>query len=492
MKEGSRWLLQRGKLSFYGTLNSDERSISMSAPLSAQAKALIEETCRRYKREYDRYQKMVEQVHLICRDLVRDAQIPATTQARAKDPNRLEDKLKRIFEKADEKERNGLGTPDAFLARVGDLAGVRITTYLESDRALVVEKLEKAFAGRDGGPIKTDVMDGRAKCEDYRATHCEVALKPEHVSGMLFNLDKTFCEIQVCSLLAHVFNEIEHDIGYKPKTGEIGKEEKLWIKALAGVTRQGDTTIQNLLDALKRRQAADTSDFEDSADFLVRVRPKFPHARAFDGGHQALFQDLAALRYRGPKDLSHLLSEGYEQKAQDQLAELRSYLHDQGRKLDLDSESSDLLLMLLLDKDCKKVQGLYAGSVGQGKGRPPRIYSIAKYYYECFHPGESDVEQSDEGDDYADPAPDRMPQYNFHKMGLAFGQKIVFVNPDKRKKGTTATIAGPRKVRLRGSDYYFTNATEQLVGGPLKKRPFNYWKYRNRSLMDLYIRTYSR
>jgi ppGpp synthetase/RelA/SpoT-type nucleotidyltranferase len=468
----------------------------MPAPISLQTKALIKEAVRRYEREYDRYQKMAEQVHLICRNLVRDNAIRATTQARAKDPSRLEGKLERLFEKATEEERRQLDSADAIMRRVGDLAGVRIATYVEDDRQRVVEEIRKAFVGADGKSMEPDHKDGQAKCEHYRATHCQVALKDEDLSGTLFNLRGTTCEIQVCSLLAHVFNEIEHDLGYKALNGALGQEEKRWLDALAGVTKQGDQFICFVLQAVDARLAGDTqSDFGDPFAFVVRVRSQFPSARAFDRYHAPLYQDLSALGFRGPRDLKRLLTDGYEKRAQEQLAELKLYLAEQGLpQLDLDPDSSDLLLMLLLDHDCQGVLDLHKDLVGQGKGGPPRIYRIARFYRDCFQPEEEeDAGRADDsdGDDDSQPVRAQRPQYNFQRMGLPVGQEMVFVNPDAPNgHSTTVAICGPRQVKLRGRECYLSNATVQLLGGPPRKRMFAYWKYGNRSLQEIYNEKY--
>jgi ppGpp synthetase/RelA/SpoT-type nucleotidyltranferase len=64
-------------------------------------------------------------------------------------------------------------------------------------------------------------QDGRF----YRATHCQVALKAEDLVEPFDNLEGITCEIQVCSLLAHVWNELEHDLVYKPTTGTFSGRE---------------------------------------------------------------------------------------------------------------------------------------------------------------------------------------------------------------------------------------------------------------------------
>lgn len=54
------------------------------------------------------------------------------------------------------------------------------------------------------------------KSRFYRGVHCQVCLPEEELVGDFDNLPGTSCEIQICSMMAHVWNEIEHDVAYKP------------------------------------------------------------------------------------------------------------------------------------------------------------------------------------------------------------------------------------------------------------------------------------
>ena len=86
-----------------------------------------------------------------------------------------------------------------------------------------MEEIKKLFNGPNGGPVDVDKKDSTGHF--YRATHCQVALKAEDLLEPFDNLEGLTCEIQVCSMMAHVWNEIEHDIGYKP-TGELSDLER--------------------------------------------------------------------------------------------------------------------------------------------------------------------------------------------------------------------------------------------------------------------------
>jgi ppGpp synthetase/RelA/SpoT-type nucleotidyltranferase len=55
------------------------------------------------------------------------------------------------------------------------------------------------------------------------ATHVLIEIGDEEER---LSLRGTICEIQITSLASHVFNELEHDIGYKPHGAEISKERE--------------------------------------------------------------------------------------------------------------------------------------------------------------------------------------------------------------------------------------------------------------------------
>ena len=47
----------------------------------------------------------------------------------------------------------------------------------------------------------------------YRATHVEVFLPPSDVVGTYANVADVPCEIQICSMMAHVWNEVDTTLG---------------------------------------------------------------------------------------------------------------------------------------------------------------------------------------------------------------------------------------------------------------------------------------
>src|SRR4051794_40344524 len=109
---------------------------------------MIAESVARYRREQDRYLKLASFVAEQCRRIIENNAIRATVQWRAKDPVSLDVKLRRYL--ADEQQRHNFNSVADIFEKLKDLAGVRITTYIESEREHVVRLVSEAFVGPGG------------------------------------------------------------------------------------------------------------------------------------------------------------------------------------------------------------------------------------------------------------------------------------------------------------------------------------------------------
>ena len=184
----------------------------------------------------------------------------------------------------------------------GDLAAVRVATYLEADRPRVVRALKTAFSGPmvDGRPKRVhvehkDVRKVRSEAEHYRAYHVQAHLRARDLAHPFQNLNGLSCEVQVCSMLAHVWNEIAHDIVYKRPMGEPSTTELALIRKLAELTLSGDKAITQLIQLAEARQRGHLGTFSDAFDFVIKVGPHFPELKELGAHAEAL---LAVLRDR--------------------------------------------------------------------------------------------------------------------------------------------------------------------------------------------------
>ena len=101
-------------------------------------------------------------------------------------------------------------------------------------------------------------VDIKIKESGYSATHCQVLLPKDMLARAdVRNIATTSAEIQVCSMLAHVWNEIEHDMRYKFDLGW-GDEQSFRDQMLTefhGAVDPGDGFIEKLLGLRSDRVA---------------------------------------------------------------------------------------------------------------------------------------------------------------------------------------------------------------------------------------------
>jgi ppGpp synthetase/RelA/SpoT-type nucleotidyltranferase len=340
--------------------------------------AVIQDSVARYERERDRYLKLAARVADICRtEIVEGNAVRAQVTSRAKTAKSFEGKLRRFSKRAD---KNFQAAEDVFLG-IGDFAGVRIATYREEDEKVVVTEILKYFCGPNWADVSIERKDRIADGSFYRATHCQAFLLDDELVGTYENLRGTRCEIQVCSMMAHAWNEIEHDIGYKPEGGGPQEAERGLLKALGQLTRSGDEVISRLLEANIARLEAQTGEFAGVHGFIARLRSLFPRVDLSTHAGQ-LFEEIESLGFTSLEELLEEIGEAElsPENAEKQFDDFNSYLKNapDGQEYQLDRNSSDLILVLLLNKYFERIEANHP--IGRGKGRPPRIRSIATHY----------------------------------------------------------------------------------------------------------------
>lgn len=340
---------------------------------------VILEAVARYDRERDRYLKLASRVADLCRTaVVEDNAIRAQVTSRTKTVRSFEGKLRRFARRPDK----NFQTVDEVFAQIGDFAGVRIATYRPEDEGRVADAVMELFCGADGAGIDVDAKDKLAPAagQFYRATHCQVYLSETELLGDYANLRGASCEIQICSMMAHVWNEIEHDIGYKPEGEGPSEAERGLLETLGHLARAGDAAITRLLAANVARMTIQTGDFTDVHDFVARLRSSFPNADlsvnagpAFDA---AMLLDLNSVEKIDKATDRAAFAPGV---AEAEIAAFNNFLEGLGRsELGLNPASADLALIGLLKIGANQLEAALAPS--GGASRPGRLYALAKAY----------------------------------------------------------------------------------------------------------------
>lgn len=304
--------------------------------------------------------------------------IRAQVTSRTKTVRSFEGKLRRFAKRHDKL----MGTVDDVFRQIGDLSGVRVATYGPEDEARVAHEIEKVFQGHDGQPIDIDLKDklDPKGSQFYRATHCQAYLRDTDLVGDYENLKGASCEIQVCSMMAHVWNEIEHDIGYKPEGGGPDTAEKGLLETLGHITRSGDAAITRLLAANDARLQAQTGDFVNVFDFVARMQQILPGSDLSQNSG-AVFEEAQLLGLNSPEQVMDAVGKGKFklEHAKELIDAFNNYLlAGDGPEYQLTPNSADVVLALLLEKFAAKIEQNHPA--GRGMGRPARIRSIAHRY----------------------------------------------------------------------------------------------------------------
>lgn len=340
----------------------------------AISQGVIEEAVARYSRERDRYLKLALRVADLCRTTVVEGNaIRAQVTFRTKSVQSFEDKLVRFSRRPDK----DFKTADDVFAQISDFAGVRIATYRPEDEERVIALVSGLFVGSDGGAADVDCKDklNPARGQFYRATHIQAFLPEAELVGDFGNLRGASCEIQVCSMMAHVWNEIEHDIGYKPDADGPSEAERGLLETLGHLARAGDAAITRLLAATEARLATRTGAFDDVHDFVAQLRPFFPDADLSVNAGLA-FEEIRSLGLNSvDKMRAELGGEVLDNAvAQERIERFNAYLLEQDLvELTLNPASADLVTIGILHARA-------AGIAAPGKGSSYRMHELAAAY----------------------------------------------------------------------------------------------------------------
>lgn len=204
----------------------------------------IEKLTNQYMREMARYEKAAATVaERLRRELRAEARLRHLISFRAKHPDDLREKLRRKCDNpryAFELLQNDLNSV------VTDLAGCRVVVYMPDDEQRVIALVDRVFRF----PSRPDAQpEPYRKSSGYRATH-RLVLASESVEDL--SIQGALCEIQVTTLAAHLFNELEHDVTYKDHGQKPSEEEQRILEEILWATNLSDRASDRLLAAHDR------------------------------------------------------------------------------------------------------------------------------------------------------------------------------------------------------------------------------------------------
>lgn len=299
-----------------------------------------------YAQHLERYEAAARAVRQELRALLQGEGLRAIVTSRAKGADRLEQKLRRRH--AD----RPYETLEAVRDDVHDLVGARVALYYPGTQArvnrLIAERFESLEAPRGfpassarNGPHKTH--DGRTferRFSGYAATHHRVRLRLEparsahddtHDDAHDDTRDETSSpspetfavEIQVASVLMHAWAEVEHDLVYKPLSGELSLDEYSVLDELNGLVLAGELALERLERAESTRLFALARPFDDAyelAGFLgSRMRADGDEPSEGLGRTDVLFALLRRFEAHTPSALLDLLTLARSRPAEGEL-----------------------------------------------------------------------------------------------------------------------------------------------------------------------------
>ena len=179
---------------------------------------VIDDFIKQYNKEFDYYQKLSQIIAIKIEDQLIKRGIKAIVTNRAKRPDRLKDKLTKRNEEKKYKNINEI------FDDIIDLAGIRVSLYFPSEREIIDEIINELFLieKKKVFPNEAHTPKYNKRFSGYWANHYRVKLKKENLTKRYF---ETIAEIQVASVLMHAWSEVEHDLVYKPFSGDLSKEE---------------------------------------------------------------------------------------------------------------------------------------------------------------------------------------------------------------------------------------------------------------------------
>lgn len=246
----------------------------------------IEVIATRYLREMARFEKTAAAVsERLRRELRAEGHLRYLLSFRAKHPDDLREKLRRKAGEKDpryafEKLSEDVGSV------VTDLAGCRVVVYSVPDEERVSALVRRIFTlpPRDDAsppPLRRD--------NGYQATHTLV-LAPDGHDDM--SMRGAICEVQVATVAAHLFNELEHDITYKKLGHAATDAEKRLLGSVERACKLADHLVEQLLVARAQGKARHTR-IEDAAELRLALEQTVGHPLV--GDFVRLFRMLDAV-----------------------------------------------------------------------------------------------------------------------------------------------------------------------------------------------------
>lgn len=210
---------------------------------------IIDNFIRQYEKEYDFYKQLARIGHEVLETEIINRGIKAMVSSRAKRIDRLREKVENRNKTKNYKSKASIEKD------IVDLAGMRVALYFPADRKIVGELIADLFEVKETKPFpeKSHKPKFEKRFSGYWATHYRVKLKKTDEIDKRFT--ETVFEIQVASVLMHAWSEVEHDLVYKPFSGDLSEDELSILDQINGLVLAGENALERLQKAITERTA---------------------------------------------------------------------------------------------------------------------------------------------------------------------------------------------------------------------------------------------
>jgi len=278
----------------------------------------------RYEQLRPDFERVTLEVSRIVSDELRRHAIKHMTTARAKWRDSLERKLWK------ERDRFAVGDLERSLTpQLKDLAGVRVLLYVPQDVEAAVLAVKQRFPACEARWTPKSIK----KAEGYCAEHVYVDLLDVHPKdhaefGRVLELP---CEVQICTISSHIWNELEHDIVYKQPSGRPDEGQRELLASLHQELGLATATVARLIARTNERARENREPMQGPPDLRRYLEHRFK--RSLAGDFAALLDLLESLVDDvTPTFVDRLFEEGVREEEARRTAEI----------LDLDQAQADV------------------------------------------------------------------------------------------------------------------------------------------------------
>lgn len=244
----------------------------------SELEKLISDFVKRYRKEFDFYEQASRMASQMLDSNLASAGLRAIVTSRAKNPARLEQKIKQRSNKCSYKNL------DEIFDDIVDLAGVRVALYFPGEREEVGKIIRTIFVmcddakqfpqqRKEDNSGKNNSADEtyRKRFSGYSATHYRVQIPESRLNDSQKRYSEAKIEIQVASVLMHAWSEVEHDLVYKPLQGKLSQEEYAILDELNGLVISGEIALERLQRAGELRASTRGRPYSNHYDLTASL-----------------------------------------------------------------------------------------------------------------------------------------------------------------------------------------------------------------------------